>query len=62
MKNEIANLKKDRTELLTQQHRLKEENNSLRNELQEATDELNVRKMFIISSFHHLKACHKKII
>lgn len=44
--NEITILKKDRTELLTLQHRLKEENNSLRNEVQELTDELNVRKAY----------------
>lgn len=42
MKKEIGTLKQDRSELLTNIHRLKEKNNSLQNELKEATDDLNV--------------------
>ncbi len=43
MKKEITSLKQSRTELLTEIHRLKEENAALRKELKEATDDLNVR-------------------
>lgn len=42
MKREIMSIKQERSELLTSLHKLKEENTSLRNELNEATNDLNV--------------------
>lgn len=43
MKKEINSLKHERSELLTNLHKLKEENAALRKELKEATDDLNVK-------------------
>ena len=48
MKKEIYSLKEERTELLTRLHRLKEENMSLKTELKETIEEINVSRLYFM--------------